>query len=293
MFRIPHPSQPFSAGFRRGSTLLEVMFSIGIVSVGLLGVLLVIPIAGSRTTRGTIADRADRMGRNAVRDFDVRLMRQPNTWTRFNTLASPQVYVDYPARPTVSVPNPPPGHPMISSRSFCIDPLFISTHVYNAQQTGTPVDERTEFFPYYIPTANTETRMQRISLRNQPNGNTGMGVAQAYEVFMSGDDLVFDVPEDLNALPYQNFSTNATKRQSEGQFSWMATLTPQQDWLIDGSGSAQNTDLYILSIVVFHRRDMTMTMSYTGADVPPDNERLVEVAAFDGSGYGGGDVLLR
>jgi hypothetical protein len=55
--------------------LVEVMFSIGIVSVGLLGVLLVIPLASNRTTRGIIADGADRAGRNAIREFEIRAMR--------------------------------------------------------------------------------------------------------------------------------------------------------------------------------------------------------------------------
>ncbi len=278
-----------------GVTLIEVLFSMGIISVGLLGVLLIVPLAGLRTARGTIADGADRMGRNAIREFDVREMRQPNVWTRLNTLVNPQTYVQYPAAATVANPNPPPGHPLISSRSFCIDPLFIATYRENAIAAGTNVPVETEFFPYYAMTnVNTETRMQRVSLRNFPSGPDGMSVDQAYDVFSSGDDLVFDLPDDLSALPIQNFSSNVTKRQSEGQFSWIATLTPKQDTLIDGSTLAQNTDLYLLSIVVFHRRDTSMTMQNGDPlEEGPDNERLVEVASFDGAGYAGGDVLLR
>jgi hypothetical protein len=116
--------------------------------------------------------------------------------------------------------------------------------------------------------------MQRISLRNRPAGPTGMTLAQAVEIFMSADDLAFDIPVDPTLPPIQNFSENTTKRQSEGQFSWMATLTPLQDTLIDGATLARNTDLYLLSIVVFHRRDMSMTMQYTDAAYNPSRSTV-------------------
>lgn len=73
---------------RRGVTLLEVMFSIGIVAVGLLGVLIIVPLAGLRTTQGTIADGADRLGRSAIRAFDVYQMRRPDAWAQLNPVAS-------------------------------------------------------------------------------------------------------------------------------------------------------------------------------------------------------------
>jgi len=77
---VEHPPRRV-AGSRRapqGVTLLEVLFSIGIVAVGLLGVLIIVPLAGSRSAQGMIADGADRMGRNAIRLFDIHHMRHPN-----------------------------------------------------------------------------------------------------------------------------------------------------------------------------------------------------------------------
>ena len=118
--------------WRHGATVLEVIFAIGIVAVGLLGALTIIPVAGYRVTQGTIADNADRMGRNAIRQFDVGQMRRQETWTRFLTTSTtwpPQQYV--PFSPTVTYP------------AICIDPPFISTHVYNANASGTSVLLRT------------------------------------------------------------------------------------------------------------------------------------------------------
>jgi hypothetical protein len=279
------------------------MFAIGIVSVGLLGVLLVVPLAGNRAARGFVADGADRVGRNAIREFEIRSMAQPNMWTRLKTETGPayQQYVPFP----YPIGGPAPGHSTVTSRSFCIDPLFIAK--YHADYEDDPsnlVPERAELFPYYPIASSAETRMQRISLRRFPGALVtppttpptvlGMRLPQAIGVFMSSDDLVFDLLPDPTEPPIQNWGENDTQRQSEGRFSWMATLTPIQDTLIDGGTLAQNTDLYLLSIVVFHRRDMTMTMQVDTPSIEgPDNERLVEVLRFDGAGYGGGEVVLR
>ncbi|TVS09420.1 MAG: prepilin-type N-terminal cleavage/methylation domain-containing protein [Planctomycetaceae bacterium] len=292
--RKPGPRRP--SVWRRGVTLVEVMFAIGIVAVGLLGVLLVVPLAGSRTMRGMIADRSDRVGRNAIREFEIRSMGQSNMWTRLRP--SDGTYVEYP-RQTAA-----PGNPAIKSRSFCIDPLFLATHFEIAASGGPAIDPNTEFFPYYaISPDDTEmrTRMQRISLRDQPVGTTGMSLPQALEVFMAKDDLVFDILPDPTAPPIQVYGPDLTQRQFDGAYTWMATLTPMQDALLPGNTPAQNTDQYLLSIVVFHQRDMSMRIGHLDTTYDPlidgpENERLVEVLNatwFEGAGFGGGEVILQ
>ncbi len=309
------PQRYRSSVRRRGVTLVEVMFAIAIVAVGLLGVLLVVPLAGSRTSRGMIADRSDRMGRNAIREFEIRSMGQSNMWTRLRP--DPRGYVEYPAEPIAGNLNPPPGNPAIHSRSFCIDPLFLATHYEIAVADSTNPPAQVEFFPYYLianDVTEMQTRMQRISLRPFPGAAPsspsapgivfGMSLPRALEVFMAKDDLVFDVLPDPTAPPIQvyDYDPDETQRQFDGAYTWMATLTPMQDTLIHGGTLAQNTDQYLLSIVVFHQRDMSMTMQH---DVPsisgPDNERLVNIPrvtssaefGFSGAGYGGGEVCME
>ena len=65
---------------RRGVSLLEVMFAIGVIAVGLLGVIAVLPLALSQVGRGDIADRSTRVGINAVAAFALLWMRNPDTW---------------------------------------------------------------------------------------------------------------------------------------------------------------------------------------------------------------------
>ena len=266
----------------RGLSIIEVLFSMGIIAVGLLGVLTILPIAGVRTTRGLISDTADRMGRNAIRQFDVRGMARPENWTRYS-----------PSETTYrSIPPWPAGHP-IRSRSFCIDPLFVATHA--ARETDLP---EIQFFPYYpMQTPARETRMQRISLRNFPGGETGISLAAAMEIFSSQDDLVFDLPTDPTVPPLQNFSDLGTRRQAMGRFSWLATLTPKQHREVAWNDATTDYgDSFILSIVVFHDRDMSMNVEDLDTNwetYGPANERVLDVALFDSIGLAGGEVVLE
>lgn len=292
-----------SLGRRRGVTLLEVLFSIGIVAVGLLGVLVIIPLAGSRSTQGMIADGADRMGRNAVRMFDVQHMRDPTAWAYL--VPTTKLYHAYgkadpaaPALPTYLWKPGPADLPR--ARSFCIDPLFISNQL--ASSGSNPIPVETRLFPYYnegfsasSPPAGVDARLDRISLYAVPGGTAGMSLEQAISIFMGSDDLVFSLGTDRTAAPQQKFDSTSGKRQFEGKFSWMATLTPVFTALETDPPSAIKRDVaperYVLSIVVLHRRDLALT-SGGGSASEPDNERLVRVSSFASEGYGGGDVEL-
>ena len=62
----------------QGITLIEVMFASGIALFGLLVVVALIPLAGNEVRGGLQTDRMASLGRNAVREFDIRGMRDDN-----------------------------------------------------------------------------------------------------------------------------------------------------------------------------------------------------------------------
>lgn len=270
-------------GRRSGVSLIEVLFSLGIVTVGLLGVMIIVPLAGLRTAQGTIADGADRMGRNAIRAFDVYQMRRPDSWAQVNTGSAP-------ASPTFATYPNPWVYPFNPGEAFCIDPLYIAAH---AGASGTFDIVR---FPYYSTTPPPTTippTMRRVTLRSVPGGTInppptppppiivpGMSVAQASQLFLGDDDLTFNLPKDRTIPPQQKFNfggasgVEGLKRQWEGRFSWLATLVPKPGY---------SSDTFMLSIVVFHRRD------YAAVDA----ERVVDVTAFNSNGFNGGDVVLH
>ena len=87
---------------RRGVTLLEVLMSIGVVSIGLLGVVALIPVAGHEARQGVQNDAKALAGKRAFREFAVRGMADPSNWF---------------------APGNPTFDPLASPQAFCIDPV--------------------------------------------------------------------------------------------------------------------------------------------------------------------------
>lgn len=281
-----------AAIFRPGVTLLEVLFSIGIVAIGLLGVVAILPVAGNRVSHGTITDMADRVGRNGIRQFEVQQMRRHDfnnsawnsAWTQLYFPTGPGSTTPYHIHYAATIPEP-----------VCLDPLFIATRMDN--NAITPVTAEVSQFPAIASTSG----IRRLSLRVLPGKVTsvnsgvatvpGMGRAQAEQIFMCQDDLVTSLPTDTGLPADQLFvpdgtGTNRVKRNTEGAFSWMATLAPKD---------VTSGELFVLSVVVFHRRDVTGITSTADA---PDTERLVDVkfsnpSVVYGDGLGGGTLLLQ
>jgi hypothetical protein len=260
-----------------------VLFSIGIIAVGLLGILVILPVAGSRTTRGTLADAADRVGRSAIREFNVQSMRRVNMWYG----------------PTLN-PALPQQLMGINGGAYCIDPLFIAKHITNGS-----VPTAAGCFPSIVPSTAQDTRIFRITLCSYPGSNSPMTTSRAEQVFLSHDDLQFDLPSDASQpatyidTPSQSLLYQAAQvqRPFEGKLSWLATVAPKE---------ISSNDEYLLSIVVFLRRDGEMSLpASTPSASEPDNERLVNVSFSDiqknptpttvtlGDGLNGGDVLLE
>lgn len=277
---------------RRGISLIEVLFSIGIVGIGLLGVLLLVPLAMRQVGQGNEFDRTSRMGLNALSEFEIRGMADVDNLRYYNPLASAFFSVA------------PPLPPYLLQSSFAVDPLALSLTA-NQNAAGS-------VFP-----ANSPSWMPRYTLRSIPQPLAlPMSSLHADRLFILRDELVFNVPGDQTLPPVQVFNwgvgpdgqwgaatvdddLNGTvddgseagavgsddvvvSRQNGGEYSWMATVTPKFDTRSTPENFAHD---YTLSIIVFHHRDFNVTNGVS--------ERVVDVAQIYGDGTGGGDVLLR
>jgi hypothetical protein len=263
---------------RAGISLLEVVFSIGVVMIGLMGVALLLPIAGVQANKGAIADSAARRGRDAVSEFHVRGMADYTLWRGFDS--------------TLGQFRALTPQEILTRQSYCIDPRFIARGASNAAHV------RRGQFPYIVdvpgPVAGTTLNMARVTLA--PSAVVApwffMGQLQADAVFTGSDDLVFDLPSDRTLGPQQNFSLIPVapfpplKRNTNGTVSWMATLVPKLNrWQVP-------TDEYTLSIVVFSRRVIDQDSGLANLNL--SSERLLQVRNFwSGTpATGGGDVEL-
>lgn len=257
---------------RAGISLLEVVFSIGVVMIGLGGIAVLIPFAGVQANKGLVTDAAARRGRDAVREFHVRGMANYNAWRWYD--------------PTAGNFLPVTTTQILSGNSFCIDPRFISRGTNAATHT------RRNGFPFIADMYPVGTLLEMPRITLTPSMAVAptffMGQLQADEVFTGSDDLVFDLPTDRTLGPLQNFSLSSTlaplKRNATGAISWMATIVPKL------SRWGTPTDEYTLSIVVFSRRVIDQILD----DENRASERVVAVRRFF-SGHpaiGGGDVEL-
>ncbi len=248
---------------RAGVSLLEVIFSIGVALVGLVGIAALLPAAGVQANRGALADSAARYGAGAVREFHVRSMGNPLTWRWYDGGGGGF------RAPSVAE--------LRAGNSFCIDPRFVAQGNVSSDHAGRAR------FPY-----SGALWMPRITLA--PNvtatGGTFMGVLQASQVFTSDDALVFDLPQDRTLGPVQNFSLSSSnqplRRSATGTLSWLATVVPK----LDRVGNL--TDEYTLSVVVFARRIIDPVLNNAAAA----SERTAFVRDFYGDGIGGGDLQL-
>ena len=243
---------------RQGLSLLEVLFAIGIATVGLFGALALMPVAGMLINRGLVADQRSAAGKSWVEEFHIRGMANPINW----------VLVD--GSPT-GVPVYDPAAPPPVPSPFVIDPRFTAVNGSGG-------------FPY-VAAANPA--VPRISIRAiSPRSiaaitpaNGPMTPAQADDVMRFQDDLVIREPAVDTDPPFQEFTSDLTKRQTEGNISWMAMVAPKRGGF---------SDQYTLWVIVFYQRDPTMAANN-------ENERLAQVAQasdFYSGGFGGGDVRI-
>jgi hypothetical protein len=198
---------------------LEVLFAIAIASIGILGVMGSLVVAGKQSSDAARTDGADRVGRNAIREFEVR---------GFNRATGPRgTWATVPA----------------AGWSYCLDPLYVA-----ANGSASPAS----LFPAIDQAVAPGPRMARVSVRAMPgNQSTAplspIGQQLAESIFVAKDDLVFSLPDDRTLPPAQHYGAAIESRSHAGAFSWFATIHR-------GSGYSHGTAL--LCIAVCHRRDL-------------------------------------
>jgi prepilin-type N-terminal cleavage/methylation domain-containing protein len=277
---------------RRGVTLMEVLISIFILSVGMLGVAALIPIGRHTLVETGKADRSGACGRAAMR-----LLKNTRVLERSDTVC----YRWYQNGTTTINPYD----------SLCLDPLGCARNSYSSTLRRFPSST------VNLNDSSNTYAMPRISLY-LPGTTTPMPLETAQRWFTWDDDRLFDIPTDNRAQrprqmllfdndlvapvprlsakdPVIGTSATALTLESEGAYSWMATLSPHY-WY--AQGASRNTTptldqlLYNVSIVVFYRRDFSLPRL---EDAVP-SERVANVDRNSMTslsvGVGGGRILL-
>ncbi|WP_164103373.1 type IV pilus modification PilV family protein [Candidatus Laterigemmans baculatus] len=294
---------------RHGVTFIEVLFAIGLVLVGMVGLISVIPVASHQAQDTISLNAGAALATTAHGELQARNYLNPANWVMVgDTGGTPSVS----AFPTSSA----------GTVSVCIDPLYMAyADNYVAEGSGgyyTPFTtvgtngHRRFRFPYYkaehnplvdpsLPTSSgnawpsSSWRMLRVSVdRVSQAGPQGISEAEALLVTQGADDLsVFQtddksldvVPLFTQALPGSPATGQVTV---SGRFSWMATVNPIPD-----------TPFASVSTVIFRNRDRsfyTPPASLGPVTQARDNaagERIAWVSAASGfQGGAGGTVTI-
>jgi len=295
---------------RRGNSILEVLFAVLVAVIGLLGAIAVFPVASSQAQKARVLETIATAGRSCVHQFDTAGMRRPDCWWYWNP--SPTTLPAYPKFEVINAYTSPPGPGKPTyGYSYCIDSRFV---VANAG-LSLPAGYDATSFPYVWQDA-TNPALNNLSLNSPqmarvaffppvPTGVAGAAAApyidssgnaaktiagcriQADSIFLIDDDPSYERPKDGSLPGQQNYAAlplaGMGRRQTEGEYSWMATLVPRIDIY-----SGASTDQYVLSVVMFHKRPADLALNVL------DNARTLErtVGAAAADGYTGGEVLL-
>lgn len=272
----------------RGVTLVEVIFSMGVVLVGLLGVMSILPLAGNRAKDAVGLSVASALADNVMEEMLAQ------RWLSNGRLAA---YDDK-------------GNlvPFDGSRPFCIDPAFVS--IGGRQNPSNFYDTR--FFPFYKenhdptldPSSNYSTvaiggvplRMLRVGILQRPSSLgpplTPLTRDQALRVADSPDDLLIERPKARTDNPFM-LGVQATNaglpyggRFGSGDFSWIATVSPNSS-----PGYAT------VSVAVIRNRQRGFAVPVTAATNPEQNatdERMATISYTSGfRGGAGGSIELN
>ena len=211
---------------RHGVSLMEVLISIGVISVGIFGVASLIPVAQFKVAEGTSKDRQAAFGPSAAAQFRIEDMGNRDTWYPPN-----RRYVW--------------KGQQVRKRAFCIDPLGLAENLVGTDYPGAihrfPANA-TEGDSFFLP---------RITLNKLRHAQVGVELALARDMCFLKDELVFDRPADQGKQPRRKYFVDAngvpTSSLSSASLAWFATVSPTV--ILDPLGEV-HSDEFLLSIVV-------------------------------------------
>ena len=305
----------------RGVSLIEVLISCFVLSVGMLGLAALLPIGRMTIMEATKADRSGDCGRAGLRDLKIRRMLDSQSWAWYKNPAnetddaSGSVTDQQNILTVLATSNEvplwtPPANP--PAKSFLIDPLY---RAYND-----PYCYTNNIVPSFGDNTAGVALIPRFTMRGlewYQNGAAFAVFTQAQQkglsepIFLWPDDMVLSMPEEMSPpqpIGRPRLLQDITGRNvMNGDYSWFATVTPANRPTIDTSGAtpkvvwpSASRVRFTVSIVVCHRRDFLEPngsgnpMREKWVDIPPGSP-LASPPTFGGlidGGIGGGTVQL-
>lgn len=292
---------------RSGISLLEILISVGVLSIGLLGVISLIPAGQFALSKTTQADRSTACARAAKVRVEIDGMIDPSQWKYWDTGSG--IWAFY----NPYGPNPVPTTQIMAGSTIVFDPFFIAYAIADNQIV--PAVN----FPMNGGTTPNFIYLNRFSTENLLDASTGFspeeGIALCEQIFRWADDTSIETddtnpdlrprqvfhsdadptdPDENNFGAYPDRATddkpitgNMLRRANKGNYSWFLTITPDPAEIFSPLDEMKN---YEVAVVVCYKREFKVD---PGAIIP--TERLAVVGpSFAGiSGMGANDIPLQ
>lgn len=199
---------------RAGITLMEVLISIFVLSVGLLGLMSLLPISAYYLQDANKNDRASTLGRSALRDLQVRGDLDPRRWRDVG--GNPVLQIFTYIHPITGVATEAPA--------FMVDPNNVEPHrppfVIDPLAVADPGNVQLQQSPGWCPTSPisglpvSPPVIRRLTLAGMRPPPTGAGFtpppndarwpvaySRAERIFGGQDDQVYTLPENATLRP--------------------------------------------------------------------------------------------
>lgn len=300
-----HSMSPRS--LRGGVTLTEVLISMGILAIGLLGAAAMFPVGGYYMQKGEIADRGAAIAQAAFADLVARGDLSPENWRAWDSSDSKYVSMGDATRSWMSANFGATDYPTKLNDAagfvYIIDPLGTAGGVSGGTNPG-----QLGFAPARIPNnsmtdavaADMSGRwedfegkwpVRRLCTSSTVIGNVPVE-SLAKGLYTSDDDLTFSLADDDSAPTQQRVlgidsnsdgvPETAFARQSQGDYSWLAMVAPTTSAAREALMLDPAAYYFDVSVVVFFKRPIRTITS---------TESLVKGAIIS-TGTGGGEILL-
>ncbi len=291
--------QPFSVkqrhGLRRGISVIEVLFAMGVAVIGLLGIASLIPMAGKNAADSIQMSEAQALAQDWYSELTARGMHVSGNWIMRRDFPTAG-YLNFDKQLGTTIPgrgcNPVSSSGMLRElgrESVCLDPYFFahasvqfpSTSAWATAATMSQSNNyRPAVFPYYQDTYNplvdpaypatvsngfawdAQPRMVRVTVPGSAGPLVPISIRGLEQAFLSTDDLAItlDVPalniDDKDAtIPPMRVGQSNQRFASTNHYSWFATMSPAEPI---PALSTDSTIFYTVSLAVCHNRELNM-----------------------------------
>lgn len=301
-FRIPHS----------GISLTEVLISMGLLALGLLGVAAMFPVGSYYLLKGDISDRGSAAAQAAFSDLVNRGMLQPEAWimgngtTGWNETLTERCKRDWPT--ATGMANPLLRQQFQQSAwgsVYVIDPLgvaafrtmmpnpvqapVVSQHpIVNSFRFDCTTQNSASWYPWYHSSPALRKypvrRMTLPTIDPTTSNRVPLPGLLAEQLFYNQDDLAIELPEQNDRPGQTRWEQTGTTRSYDGLYSWIATIAPTSYAATVGLWTGNpGVSLYDVSVAVFHRRPLSEIAA----------ERHVRGAVISSTTSGGQLLLTR